>query len=159
MNMPKRASCHHFIRRTRSASPASEEACVGFSGVSGCVIAAAIFEEAASVTSEALVPNSQSRRRIRFGPMASASFEKTSDSELRSQSVRRIISSCRSLFKLENSFHQQPLFTRLGICKRLLKFPHQFFPFANLRILAILICFGRKGKSLVHFHHHEHARA
>src|SRR5579859_7673041 len=159
MNMPKRASCHHFIRRMRSASPASEEACGGFGGVPGWRSAAAAFEEAASVTSEALVPNSQSRRGIRFGPMASTSFEKTSDSELHFQPSRRVIGPCCLLFKLENSFHQHPLFAGLGIRKRLLKLPHQLFPLAHFRIFAIRLCFSLEGETLVDFHHHEHARA
>src|SRR5277367_1578949 len=58
----------------RSASSDSEAACDSVVGTLGrpCTVAL-LAEVAASVTSEALVPNSQSRRGIRFGPMASAS--------------------------------------------------------------------------------------
>src|SRR6516162_8021245 len=40
----------------------------------------------------------------------------------------------------EDSFHQQPLLTRLGLWKRLLIFPHQPFPFLNARIFEIGLC-------------------
>src|SRR5580658_6508638 len=130
MNMPKRASCHHFIRRTRSASSVSEAACGPKDGASGCPSAAAAVEEAPSARSEALVPNSQSRRGIRLGPMSSASSN-VGRNELpfvnrSSQSSRRMIFSSQLLFKLEYFSHQQPLFAWLGLRKRLLKFPHQF---------------------------------
>src|SRR6266403_1564760 len=65
----------------------------------------------------------------------------------------------RLRFQLENTFHKQPLFSGLGGWKRLLKFPHEFFPFADLRICAISTGFGIEGKALVDFHDHEHTRA
>src|SRR5580698_1324957 len=163
MNMPKRASCHHFIRRTRSASSVSEAACGPKDGASGCPSAAAAVEEAPSARSEALVPNSQSRRGIRFGPMTSASSNMGRNeppfAARSSGASRRMIVSSQSLFKLEYFFHQQPFFSWLVLRKRRLKFPHQLFPLAYLRIFTILFHIRIEGKSLVHLHDHEHARA
>src|SRR6266849_4478856 len=119
MNMPNCASCHHFMRRARSASSASELFCACGCGVRG---AALVFAEAARVRRDAPVPTSQSRRGMPFGFMSSPPFM--------SRSVAL-------LFELENLFHQQPLFARLGVGQRLLKFPHQLFPFANFRIIAV----------------------
>src|SRR5882762_7710785 len=65
----------------------------------------------------------------------------------------------RLRFQVENTFHEQPLFSGLGGRKRLLKFPHEFFPFADLGICAVSAGFGVERKSLVDFHDHEHARA
>src|SRR6266849_7096431 len=102
MNMPKRASCHHFMRRARSASSASEAFCT-----CGCAGAALVFAEAAKARRDAPVPTSQSRRGMPFGFMSSPPFM--------SRSVAL-------LFELENLFHQQPLFAWLGLGQRLLKF-------------------------------------
>src|SRR5271170_1559890 len=128
MNMPNRASCHHFIRRMRSASSPSEAACGSVVGIPGCQSTVALLAEvAATVTSEALVPNSQSRRAIRFGPMASASKKSFSVSRAmyqdkqRWQASRRIFGYSDLFFKLEDSFHQQPLFAGLSPGQRQLK--------------------------------------
>src|SRR5260370_1669865 len=61
-------------------------------------------------------------------------------------------------FKLEDSFHQHPLFAGLSIWRRLLKFPHQLFPLAHLRIFAVSNRFLLEGESLADFHNHEHPR-
>ena len=157
--MPKRASCHHLIRRMRSASSVSAAACGCDAGVPGCPSADPAPAEAASVTSYALVPNSQLRRGIRFGLMESSSLTKTVDPGQSPQVSRGMIGPWRLLFKFENSFHSQPLFAGPGFRKRLLKFPHQFFPLPHLRILEVSFRFSPKRELLVDFHHHEHARA
>src|SRR6266404_313303 len=139
MNMPNRASCHHCMRRARSASSASELFCT-----CGCAGAAPVFGEAARVSRDAPVPTSQSRRGMPFGFMSSDP---------------PVVIAMRLRSQLENSFHQQPLFARFGLLQRLLKRRHQFFPFADFGICAICFGFGVEGKPLVHFHHHEHARS
>src|SRR6266852_3833260 len=128
MNMPNCASCHHCMRRARSASSASE---LFFACDCGCAGAALAFAEAARVRRDAPVPTSQSRRGMPFGFMSSPPF---------------MIRSVGLLFELENLFHQQPLFAGLGLGQRLLKFPHQFFPFTNFGVIAVGTRFRRKGK-------------
>src|SRR5579872_3684575 len=166
MNMPKRASCHHFMRRARSASSASGAFCVGRVGGPEWARTPAALEVAASVTSDALVPTSQSRRGIRIGLMASASLEKlfrslrmTSASKPREQTSRGMFGYYGLFFKLEDLLHQHPLFAGLRIRKRLLKSPHQLFPLAYLRVFTIGLRFLLEGELLIDFHHHEHAGA
>src|SRR5580693_2812255 len=108
MNMPKRASCHHFMRRVRSASSVSGAFCGGRVVGPEWSRALAALEVAASVTSEALVPSNQSRRGIRFGSMTSASFEKllrflrmTFANKPREQTSRGMFGYYGLFFKLE----------------------------------------------------------
>src|SRR5882762_7667871 len=139
MNMPKRASCHHCMRRARSASCAGE-LCWGCA----CALAAAVLVAVASVSNDAPVPTSHSRRGMAFGVISRCP---------------PVVTPIRLWFELENAFHEQPLFSGLGGWKRLLKFPHEFFPFADLGICAVSTGFGIEGKALVDFHDHEHTRA
>src|SRR5258707_12699078 len=132
MNMPKRASCHHCMRRARSASCAGE-LCWGCA----CALAAAVLVAVASVSNDAPVPTSQSRRGMAFGLIGGCP---------------PVVTPIRLRFQLENAFHEQPLFSRLGGRKRLLEFPHEFFPFADLGICAVGAGFSIEGKSLVDFH-------
>src|SRR5580658_3709190 len=160
MNMPKRASCHHFMRRMRSASSASEAACGCAAGVPGSPSAASALREAPSVRSVALVANNQSRRGIRFGPMIWSLLGVALPFAGRlAEASRGMIGSWHLLFKLEDFFHQQPLFTRLGPRKHLLELPHQLFPLAHLRIFAISLRFSLERELLIDLHHHEHTRA
>src|SRR6266849_6181946 len=139
MNMPKRASCHHCMRRARSVSCAAE-----FCWGCACAGTAAIFVEVARVSSDAPVHTSQSRRGMAFGFIS------------RCPPVDTPI---RLRFQLENTFHKQPLFSQLGGWKRLLEFPHELFPFAHLGICTVGAGFRVEGKSLVDVHDHEHACA
>src|SRR5258707_13381476 len=112
MNMPKRASCHHCMRRARSASCAGK-LCWGCA----CALAAAVLVAVASVSNDAAVPNSQSRRGVAFGFISRCP---------------PVVTPIRLRFQLKNAFHEQPLFSGLGGWKRLLKIPHAVFPFAVL---------------------------
>src|SRR5712675_49285 len=137
--MPKRASCHHCMRRARSASCAGE-LCWGCA----CALVAAVLVAVASVSNDAPVPTSQSRRAMAFGVISRCP---------------PVVTPIGLRFQLENTFHKQPLFSGLGGWKRLLKFPHEFFPCADLGICAVSVGFGVEGKALVDFHDHEHTCA
>src|SRR4051812_23450111 len=136
--MPKRASCHHCMRRARSAS--SEAELLGAWDSTGAAVALA---EAARVRRDAPVPTSQSRRGMPFGFM--------------SCSPPVLILPIGLLLELKDSLHQQPLFAGFGLLQRLLEFPHQFFPLTNSGICAVGCCFGVERKYCVYFHDHEHA--
>src|ERR1700674_4502002 len=103
MNMPKRASCHHCMRRARLASSASELFCA-----CGCAEPAAVFADVANVRSDAPVPTSQSRRAMRFDCMSNTPPVCLLKLPLR--------------LPLENSVHEQPLFPWHGLLQRLLEF-------------------------------------
>src|SRR5947209_5436240 len=126
MNMPKRASCHHCMRRERVESSEPDNFCwrsgYGFDGIGELPSAASKVGGPASATSDAPVPKSQSRRGIPFDLMPQVSWTK-----------------CAFALRLElkDSLHLQPLFPRLGFRQRLLKPPHQLLPFAYLRILRV----------------------
>src|SRR6267154_5225971 len=125
MNMPKRASCHHCMRRARSASCAGE-LCWGCA----CALDAAVLVAVASVSNDAPVPTSQSRRGMAFGLIGKCP---------------PVVTPIRLLFQLENAFHEQPLFSWLCGRERLLEFPHQIFPFTDFGIGAVGVGFGVEG--------------
>src|SRR5690349_23681952 len=66
MNIPKRASCHHFMRRSRSASCGVAASCEGLSEGSVPAMFEAIAFGEASVISDAVVP-ARKLRRARIG--------------------------------------------------------------------------------------------
>src|SRR5712675_3687867 len=109
--MPKRASCHHCMRRARSASCAGE-LCWGCA----CALAAAVFAPVASVSNDAPVPTSQSRRGMAFGFISRCP---------------PVVTPIRLRFQLENTFHEQTFFAGLGGWKRLLKFLQECLKFAE----------------------------
>src|SRR6478672_10693318 len=113
MNMPKRASCHHFMRRSRSAG---SPVCGGsFCGGVNC---ADTLKGSAATPAAVAAPANHSRR--------------VNPSFIAAPRYKFLL-----LVQTENLLHRQPLLTRFGFPKRLLKAPHQFFPFADLRIRGI----------------------
>src|SRR5262249_61660872 len=69
MNMPKRASCHHFMRRKRSASSAGAAGfvwlCVGSANVSGTESRGRADDGRPAAVIREPVPMIQSRREVR----------------------------------------------------------------------------------------------
>jgi hypothetical protein len=63
MNMPKRASCHHFMRRWRLASSA-EGAVVACAGPDDCAKPSAEFNGSEATAKAEPVPIIQSRRDV-----------------------------------------------------------------------------------------------
>src|SRR5712692_7834670 len=127
-NMPNLASCHHFIRRMRSASSAC--GCCAC----GCCRLTAFAEVAASVTREAPVPTSQSRRVIPFRSMSlvSSLCVGSCNTLSRARANRKDGPPVGHLhLQFENPLHLQPLLTCSCLRQRLLKLPHQFFPFTH----------------------------
>jgi hypothetical protein len=82
MNIPNRASCHHFIRRMRSMSPVGAPVCCDGAAI-GCPGTENLSGKTAAANAE-LVPAIHSRRDVRFFIIKGSSPELFTHDRLRS---------------------------------------------------------------------------